>query len=242
MQGQRTSARSERPTRTFSLLLLNGGVGARVGGTQPKQLITVNGLPILVYSLVAAHKIDAISEIVLNYPEGWLDPIQQIVHDYAIEKPVVYVPAGATRQESVRRMLAASSEERVIVHESARPLVTPADFEEIIAADAENVSFMAAIPFTVAPVEPADRRVVGTLDRSRLRNVQLPQKFSKAALAEAHAAAESGDLTFTEDATLCATAGLDVRFIDGSDRNLKVTTVTDVSLATFLLSAGAGNE
>jgi 2-C-methyl-D-erythritol 4-phosphate cytidylyltransferase len=239
MHGRQHSAPSGAK---FSLLLLNGGIGARVGGARPKQLIAINGLPILVYSLVAAHKIDAISEIVLNYPEGWLDPIRQIVHDYAIEKPVVYVPAGATRQESVCRMLAAAREERVIVHESARPMVTAEEFETIIATEAENVSFMAEIPFTVAPVEPADRRVVGTLDRSRLRNVQLPQKFAKAALVEAHAKAASGDLTFTEDATLYAAAGGDVRFIDGSDRNLKVTTVTDVELASFLLSAGARGE
>jgi 2-C-methyl-D-erythritol 4-phosphate cytidylyltransferase len=232
----------DRPARTFSLLLLNGGVGARVGGNQPKQLITVNGLPILVYSLIAAHRIDAISEIVLNYPAGWLDPIQQIVHDYAVEKPVVYVPAGQTRQESVHRMLDAARDEHVIIHESARPMVTAADFEQIIAAEAENVSFMAKIPFTVAPVDPAEQRVTGTLDRSLLRNVQLPQKFAKAALVKSHAVADEQNLSFTEDATLCAAAGFDVRFIDGSDRNLKVTTVTDVSLATFLLSAGAGNE
>jgi 2-C-methyl-D-erythritol 4-phosphate cytidylyltransferase len=242
MRDQRPTATDDRPTRTFSLLLLNGGVGARVGGNRPKQLITVDGRPILVYSLIAANRIDAISEIVLNYPQGWLDPIQQIVEDYAIDKPVVYVPAGATRQESVHRMLEAAAEEHVILHESARPMVTAEDFEEIIAAGAENVSFMAKIPFTVAPVEPAEQRVTGTLDRSLLRNVQLPQKFAKQTLVKAHAMAQEQNLTFTEDATLCASAGFDVRFIEGSDRNLKVTTVTDVSLATFLLSAGAGNE
>ncbi len=54
----------------YSLLLLNGGVGARVAAGQPKQLIKVKGIPILVYSLVAADAVPEIDQIVLNYPEG----------------------------------------------------------------------------------------------------------------------------------------------------------------------------
>jgi 2-C-methyl-D-erythritol 4-phosphate cytidylyltransferase len=97
---------------------------------------------------------------------------------------------------------------------------------------------MLPIAFTVAPVEPASRRVTGYLERDTLRNVQLPQKFSKAALVAAHDYAQRENVVFTEDATLCAVAGSEVFFIDGADRNFKVTTKTDVRLAGYLL----GNE
>lgn len=222
----------------YSLLLLNGGVGTRVAADQPKQLIKVNGIPILVYSLVAADALPEIDQVVLNYPEGWRDDVEKIVTDYAIKTPVTYVEAGASRHESVARMLAHVTNDDVIVHESARPLVRTEDFARLVASEHRNVSLMLEIPFTVAPVDPASGKVTGYLERSSLRNVQLPQKFSKADLEDAHAFALREDRLFTEDATLVTVAGHDVRFIDGSDRNIKVTTPTDVRLATFLLTGG----
>lgn len=222
----------------YSLLLLNGGVGTRVAADQPKQLIKVNGIPILVYSLVAADALPEIDQVVLNYPEGWREDVEKIVTDYAIKTPVTYVEAGASRHESVARMLAHVTNDDVIVHESARPLVRTEDFARLVASEHRNVSLMLEIPFTVAPVDPASGKVTGYLERSSLRNVQLPQKFSKADLEDAHAFALREDRLFTEDATLVAVAGHDVRFIDGSDRNIKVTTPTDVRLATFLLTGG----
>jgi len=222
----------------YSLALLNGGVGARVRAGRPKQFIVVKGIPILVYALVAADSVDTISQIVLNYPEGWRDDVEKIVHDYAIKTPITYVPAGATRHDSVAAMLPHIVNDHVIIHESARPLVSALDFERIIAHEHPDVSYMLEIPFTVAPVDPASHQVTGYLDRDTLRNVQLPQKFSKATLLAAHEYAAREKVTFTEDATLCAVAGFDVRFLDGSDRNFKVTTPVDVQLAGYLL----GNE
>lgn len=222
----------------YSLLLLNGGVGQRAGAGQPKQLVKVNGLPILVYSLVAADAVESITQIVLNYPDGWREQIEAVVEDYAIRTPVTYVPAGASRHESVALLLAEATEDDVVIHESARPLVTTEDFEELVASEHRNASLMLEIPFTVAPVDPQTRRVTGYLERSTLRNVQLPQKFSTADLRDAHAFAAREGRLFTEDATLVAVAGHDVRFVPGHDRNIKVTTATDIRLATYLLTGG----
>ncbi len=226
----------------YSLALLNGGVGARVAAGRPKQFIVVKGIPILVYALVAADSVDSISQIVLNYPDGWRDDVEKIVTDYAIKTPITYVPAGRTRHESVANMLAHIENDHVIIHESARPLVTSRDFQRIIADPHPDVSFMLDIPFTVAPVDPATQRVTGYLDRDTLRNVQLPQKFQKSTLLAAHEYATREGVTFTEDATLCAVAGFDVRFLAGSDRNLKVTTPVDVHIAGYLLGNEAADE
>ena len=222
----------------YSLVLLNGGVGARLDAGRPKQLVTVGGLPILVYSLVAADAVQEITQIVLNYPPGWRDQVEEIVRSYAITTPVVYLEAGPTRHESVALGLARCSNERVIIHESARPLVTSADFHRLIEDPRPNVALMLPIPFTVAPVDPQTSRVTGSLDRSRLRNVQLPQKYALADLRAAHQWAAARDLVYTEDATLVVDAGHEVYFVAGSDRNLKVTTRTDVRLAAFLLQGG----
>lgn len=222
----------------YSLILLNGGIGKRIAAGQPKQFLKVNGIPILVYSMVAADAVDSITEIVLNYPEDWRDSVEQIVSDYAIKTPIVYVPAGVTRHESVAQMVKHCSNDNVIIHESARPLVRSEDFERLVGEPHENVSYMLPLSFTVAPVDPDQRKVTGYLERHRLRNVQLPQKFNKNALLAGHEYAQREGTVFTEDATLVTVAGGDVRYLDGSDHNFKVTNRTDVRLAGFLLQGG----
>ncbi|MGY1772216.1 IspD/TarI family cytidylyltransferase [Blastococcus sp. SYSU D00813] len=226
----------------YTLVLLNGGSGRRMGAPQPKQFLKVNGIPILVYSLVAADAVEEIDQIVLNYPDGWEDEVRGIVHDYAIKTRVDYVPAGETRQESVARALDAAANEDVVIHEAARPLVRAADFTRLIRSPERNVSYMIPIPFTVAPVDPETSTVTGYLERDRLRNVQLPQKFALADLRRGHDHARAHDAHFTEDATLVAVAGAPVHFIDGSDTNIKVTTPTDIHLAVSLLHGTTDDE
>ena len=226
----------------YSLALLNGGVGRRVAAGRPKQLLTVKGIPILIYSLVVADAVEEITQIVLNYPEGWQDDVERTVTDYAIKTPITYVRPGRTRHESVNLMLPHLENEHVIIHESARPLVTSADFKRIIAHEHPDVSYMLEIPFTVAPVDPTTHHVTGSLERNKLRNVQLPQKFRKSTLVAAHEYAAREGVDFTEDATLCAIAGFDVRFLEGKDSNFKVTTPIDVQLAGYLLGGEASDE
>lgn len=226
----------------YSLLLLNGGIGRRVASDRPKQFIRVNAVPTIVYSLVAADRVDAISEIVVNYPAGWEDDTERLIREYAVQTPVRFVEAGETRQESVRKLVEAAANDKVLVHESARPLVTSEEFQRLIDAPYENVAYMLPIPFTVAPVDPEQRLVTGYLERDTLRNVQLPQKFDRAVLQGAHERAATTGTVFTEDATLVVVDGTPVHFIDGSDRNIKVTTKTDVQLAGFLLSGGDDDD
>jgi 2-C-methyl-D-erythritol 4-phosphate cytidylyltransferase len=226
----------------YTLVLLNGGSGRRMGAPQPKQFLKVKGIPILVYSLVAADAVPEIDQIVLNYPEGWRTEVESLVHDYAIRTRVDLVPAGETRQASVARALELVANDHVVLHEAARPLVRAADFARLIAAPGRNVSYMAAIPFTVAPVDPATNTVTGYLDRGRLRNVQLPQKFDLADLKKGHEFAAGQDVVYTEDATLLAAAGLEVHYVDGLDTNIKVTTPTDIHLAVSLLHGEADDE
>ncbi|PWH06480.1 2-C-methyl-D-erythritol 4-phosphate cytidylyltransferase [Brachybacterium endophyticum] len=219
----------------YSLILLNGGIGTRVGANQPKQLLKLRGIPILVYALVMANRVEKIDQIVLNYPPEWKESVEQVLEDYAISTPVTLVEAGDSRHSSVAAMLPHCTNENVIIHEAARPLVTKKNFEDLIEDQHANVSLMTPISFTVAPVDPDTREVTGSLERDQLRNVQLPQKFSKADLVDAHSQAEKDKKVFTEDATLVAVAGHPVYFIDGSDVNFKVTTPTDLRMAGFLL-------
>ncbi|GAA1491145.1 IspD/TarI family cytidylyltransferase [Brachybacterium sacelli] len=219
----------------YSLILLNGGIGSRTGANQPKQLLKLRGIPILVYALVTADRVEHISQIVVNYPPDWREKIEEVLEAYAISTPVTLVEAGHSRHSSVAAMLPHCTNDDVIIHESARPLVQTSDFQRLIDSQFRNVSLMSEISFTVAPVDPKTSEVTGSLERDRLRNVQLPQKFSKSDLQDSHSRALEQKTEYTEDATLVADSGFPVHFVDGSDRNFKVTTSTDLKMAGFLL-------
>lgn len=218
----------------FSLILLNGGVGSRVGVKQPKQLIRLNEIPIFIYALRVADALPSISEIVLNYPKGWEDEIRELVQKYAIQKPLIFVPAGASRQESVALMLKEVSNENVLVHEAARPLATPEDFTALIDHPSDNVTLTLPVPFTVLLREADQEKIGGVLDRSLLLNIQLPQKFKATDLSAAHALALKNGKTYTEDASMLYEAGSEVFFVNGSERNFKITSLQDVYMAEFV--------
>lgn len=219
----------------YSILILNGGVGTRVGLEKPKQLIKVHGIPLLVYSLVAVKSIKSINQIIINYPKGWKNEIKEILESYPIKKEIILIEAESSRHKSVYAMLQHVKNDSILIHESARPLVTKDDFEKILSHPSENVSYMIEIPFTVAPVDPENKKITGFLERNKLRNVQLPQKFRKKDIIYSHKRAKEEGLEFTEDATLVSHYNHSVSFTNGKDSNIKITTPIDITIATQIL-------
>jgi len=218
-----------------TLILLNGGFGVRVGADVPKQLLRLKGIPIFIYALRVADEIDEIANIVLNYPKGWGDKVKILTSQYAIKTPIVYVEAGETRQSSVRLMLDIVETPSVLIHEAARPLVSKKDFIDLMDSAADNVTQILPIPFTVLQSLEGETKVGSILDRARLLNIQLPQKFKTETLKIAHAKAQKSGEVFTEDASAVFHYGNIVEYITGSDRNFKITTKLDVQMAEFLL-------
>jgi 2-C-methyl-D-erythritol 4-phosphate cytidylyltransferase len=219
----------------YTLLLLAGGQGRRIGGSQPKQFIELRGFPMILHTLLAIRTIDEITEVVVNYPPNARAELDRVIVVSGLKRAFRFTEAGRTRQDSVRRMLPLVSNEHVIIHEAARPMVSPATFEMLIDYPRVNAGYMLEVPFTVAPVDPETRRVVGALNRTKLRNVQLPQKFKVSELRQAHAHAEREGLNFTEDACLTVDAGFSFYFLDGEPRNIKITTLEDLVTAGLLL-------
>lgn len=210
---------------------MNGGVGKRLAAGFPKQFIRLNGIPILAYTLATLNKLPEVTEIVINYPEGEEDTVRKIIADYGVTKPVKFVAPGVTRHQSVEKLIEAASNQHILLHEAARPFASHDEFAALIKNPAANVTLVSEIPFTVAPIDAATNTVSGYLERSTLRNVQLPQKFALADLKKAHEYAKSNNIETTEDATLCALAGIEVKLQNGSDKNFKITTPVDLELA-----------
>lgn len=147
------------------------------------------------------------------------------------------VAGGATRSQSVRNALAAAAEEEyVVVHDAARPLVTPGHFTAALAALGEADAAIAAAPLTDTVKQAGlDRVVTATLDRSRLWAIQTPQAFRREALARALAAPDELLARATDDAWLVEQAGGTVRVVESTPENFKVTTLHDLRVAELLL-------
>jgi 2-C-methyl-D-erythritol 4-phosphate cytidylyltransferase len=181
------------------------------------------------WSIAALRAVPEVVAIVVALPAG-VDP----------PAGTIGVRGGAKRSQSVRSALAAAPADAdvVLVHDAARPLVTP----EIVAACLHGLdgadAAIAASPLADTVKEAAGDRVVATLDRSRLWAVQTPQVFGRAALERALAAPDAVLAAATDDAALVEAAGGAVRLVAAPRWNLKVTTAEDLRVAELLLTAG----
>jgi 2-C-methyl-D-erythritol 4-phosphate cytidylyltransferase len=217
-------------------LIVAAGSGERLGAGGPKALVGVAGRSMLQWSLDALAAVAEIERIVVALPAGVAAP-----------PGVIGVEGGAVRSDSVRRALAqAGAGDPVLVHDAARPMLTPELAEAVIAAlrgDRGADAAIAAIPVTdtVKRVD-ADGTVRETLERSELWAVQTPQVFRREALERALAAPAHELARATDDALLIEREGGRVIVVPASDENLKVTTPLDLKLAELLLSARAGGS
>lgn len=207
--------------------MVAAGSGTRFGRT--KQYEQLGDRRVLDWALVTARAVsEGVVLVVGPDSAGRREPGVDAV-----------VPGGSTRSASVRAGLAAVPGEAdvVVVHDAARPLAPVSLFEAVVAAVRSGVD--AAIPgvaVTSTIKRVAGRRVVETVDRRNLVEVQTPQAFAAAALRQAHA----DDPEATDDAALVEAAGGTVTVVEGDPRNLKLTHPHDLTVARALLDAGNG--
>jgi 2-C-methyl-D-erythritol 4-phosphate cytidylyltransferase len=207
-------------------LVVAAGRGERLGTPVPKAFANLAGRPMVEWSLAALQDVAAVTEIVVALPPGIAAPAGTIG-----------VPGGSQRSHSVRAALAASAhDDVVIVHDAARPLVTPALISACLDALGDADAAIAATPVTDTIKECADGHVVSTLDRSRLWAVQTPQVFRRAALERALAQDDRAVAAATDDAALVEALGGTVRIVPAPPENLKVTTALDLRVAEMLLA------
>lgn len=222
-------------TEGYSLLLLSGGVGQRSAHHEPKQFFELNGHPLIAYTLIAAVKCDAITEIVVNAPAGYEERTAAILSAYCATKPHRIIAPGKTRQESCRLLAEAARNRNVIVHEAARPFITGETFARLIAEPEANCGYFFPIAFSICKVSPVTQLVVHGVPREEVFNVMLPQKFERATLVAAHEKAAAMGKTFTEDAVMCVELlGARFKALEGEARNLKITTGEDFVIAEQL--------
>jgi 2-C-methyl-D-erythritol 4-phosphate cytidylyltransferase len=206
------------------------GSGQRLGAGGPKALVDLAGRPVLEWSLDAFRAATAIDEIVVAAPPGQDDTVS--------EMGVVTIAGGEHRSESVANALSLCTGDIIVVHDAARPLVTPGLIDVVVdqlADDDDAAGVIAATPVTDTIKQAADAgQVERTLDRSDLWAVQTPQAFRADALREALADTDSLP-DASDDAMLVERRGGRVLIHSTTPDNIKVTTPFDLLVAELLL-------
>jgi len=209
-------------------LLVAAGSGERLGASRPKAFVDLAGRPMLEWS-VDALRAAGLSEIVVALPVGEVAP-----------SGCVGVVGGETRSASVLAALTAAGEGDVVVHDAARPLVSPGLFVRALDAlgGADCAVAAAQVTDTVKEAGP-DHQVVATLDRSRLWAIQTPQAFRRSVLERALDVGDDVLAQATDDAWLVERAGGSVVVVPAPPGNFKVTTPHDLQVAELLLRTRA---
>lgn len=224
------------------LLIVAAGSGRRMGAAANKLLLPLLGRPVLAWTLEAALASDAIRWIGIVGQPVDAEAVEAIVASSGADRPVRWILGGDTRQESVRRGLAALPAEAggVLIHDGARCLVEPTLFGRCAEAVTMGEAVIAATPVTdtIKQVD-GDGTITATPDRAGLWAAQTPQGFPVERLRQAHATATAEGWSVTDDAALFERLGWPVQVLQAPPSNIKLTTPFDLTIAAAVLAGRA---
>ncbi len=224
-------------------IIVAAGSGSRAGGgagneaTRPKQYRSIGGRPMLSVTLDAFLGFSSIDRVVTVIHPDFSDDYTAAAHEHrASARLLPPVSGGATRQASVKAGLDALKSDPpdyVLIHDAARPFVSPAILNRAIAALHVSPAVLIAVPVVDTLKRANDAGIViETVPRTGLWGAQTPQGFHFAAISRAHqSAADAGRQDFTDDAAVAEWAGMKVVLVEGEPINTKVTTSADLANA-----------
>lgn len=223
-------------------ILPAAGLGTRMAGPQPKQFLSLDGIPILIHSLRAFAAVQRVTAIYVAVRKPEVDRVQAQIMEYGFSDRVHVVEGGDTRQESVMHALDAVHAEPtdvILVHDAVRPLIDTATIDRTIDAVIEFGAAIVGMPATdtIKQVERTAHGaiVTSTIPREFIVQAQTPQGFRFGLLHKAMSDATADGFVGTDEASVVERAGLPVAVVHGSQVNLKITQPGDLELAEFYL-------
>lgn len=219
-------------------VIVAAGNSSRMKG-QDKQLLCIGGVPVIARTMLKFQKCPEVKNIVVVTKAEKIEEIYRLAAQYGVSKLESVVEGGESRQESVMKGINAmkDSAEYVMIHDGARPLIRVNTISAVAEAAVSSGAAACGIKvYDTLKRLDAEGNIVATIDRQSAVRIQTPQAFK---IADYCAAAEKcGDLSrFTDDCAVMEAAGYKIRFIEGHESNIKVTTPEDVAIAENYLAA-----
>ena len=222
-----------------SAIIVAAGGSTRMGSSDSKQFIALSGKTVIERTLTTFQHCGLIKEIVVVCREQDCERIREIADANAFSKVSAVVKGGDSRAHSVKNGISAASPraEYYAIHDGARPLVTAEEIERVVKAAFETGAAALGTPVTdTIKVVDQNDIIENTPQRSRLRAVQTPQVFE--AELYSFALENAGNLdSFTDDCSLIEKMGGEVKLVDGSKENIKLTTPVDIIIAESIIHA-----
>jgi 2-C-methyl-D-erythritol 4-phosphate cytidylyltransferase len=227
------------PRRSVVAVIPAAGAGTRIGGRTPKQFLRLTTAPILALTVGRFVRHPAVGSIVVAAPASHTGRAARLLRALGRRVPIVVVPGGRERQDSVRRALEAAPEDAsiVVVHDAVRPFVTTALITAVVEAACRDGAAICGLPIAETVKRVAGDFVDATVDRAGLWSVQTPQAFHAALLREAHDKALRDNFRGTDDAMLVERLGHPVRIVRGLSGNIKITTLADLQRARAIATS-----
>lgn len=231
-----TDANAPSPTTQNYVIIVAGGSGTRMQSVVPKQFLLVNGLPVLMHTMLAFYNSTAKPGIILvlhaNFHDYWHELATQ--HNFTI--PYTLIAGGETRFHSVKNGLNAinSDDDALIaVHDAVRPLTSALVIQTSYIHAHDNGNAVTAVKSRDSVRQGSDTQSVSLL-RDEIYLVQTPQTFNAGLLRKAYKQPFSPK--FTDDASVVEQLGVAIHLTEGSHENIKITFPEDISIAELLLS------
>lgn len=211
-------------------IILAAGMSSRMKGTD-KQLLSIDGIPVIVRSAMNFQNTSAVSEIIIAAKGELCADIEAICQKAGVTKLKAVCAGGETRAKSAEAaFLLAGETEVTLIHDGARPFASPEIITAVAEAAYENGGAIAAVPVTDTIKCVKDGFIESTPDRSALYGAQTPQGFRTGLYRKM--LAQSGD--FTDDSQLAEAMGIKVKIVTGSYDNIKITTPEDIARAEII--------
>lgn len=225
-------------------LIIAGGSGARMQQDIPKQFLTVNEKPVIIYTLEAFQRHADIDAIAVVCIDGWEQVLWAYAKQFNITKLQYVIPGGENGQSSIRHGVFElekhfSAEDIVLIHDAIRPMVSSEIISDCIVKTKQYGCAISTIPCAEAMLQTKDGiESIGSYPRDELKRTQTPQGFSIQKICTLHRKAlEKGITNSVASCTLMIEMGEQVHFSAGSEKNIKLTTVDDLDIFKALLLA-----
>ncbi len=221
-----------------SAIIVAAGKGSRMRSDIPKQFLTLDGRTVLFHTLSQFLKADRVSEIILVIAPEYLDS-QWINKSLPARagKPVRIVAGGTTRQQSVQKGLAAidHKSDTVLTHDGVRLLIQPDIINAAIEKCMDHDGVIVAVPATDTLKKVAGTRILETIDRKTVWQMQTPQVFKRKVLEQAFLHADKQGFVGTDEASLVEQISNDLQVLPGRKSNIKITVKEDLAIAKAIM-------
>ncbi len=228
-------------------IIVAGGSGKRLPGSQKKQFLQIGGVPILILAISPFIADSSVKSLVIVLPEDEIEVGKSLIKNSCaacMKKEITLVVGGNSRQESVFNGLRACPEdtEYVLIHDGVRPFIEYMLIPNLLQAAEQHGAAIPVTPVRYTLKEAHDGMIKSTVPRQNLFAAHTPQVFAFQTILDCHQKLHESHEEFTDDAAIFEHFGKPVAIVPCDETNIKITCPSDLILAEKIYEMKCNKE